>query len=446
MKLKLYLDKRQMRSGGHQVRLSVAFLGRRFVTSLGASMTAEELANLNADFTNSCQVSSVRHPQHRELLQKLQQLRDAMEWEQQKVERGELQLDDVDFSSIVNRIKGKPVRAKKNRHTPSNTWLEFLSEETKKKDLAPSTTSALSSFFKRFSAFAGDKTFEQVATADFVDSWAQWNVSRGVNNNTAKSQVYYLIWYLVWCFRKGYCGDDFKRYHFELKTRDRKESVVIFLTMDEIASVEQLELDGNIALARDIFLFQCFTGLRISDVRRLKKQDLHDGVLRITIQKTGSFIENKLNNRAIAIASKYSDSASETLFPFLNTNSLELYLKQIGKMAGIDEPVRRVDYRSHKRTEIILPKWQLLTTHVGRKSFVVNSLDLGLTATQVIGYTGHSSINAMQPYISISQKKKDAAMDVWDKTSTETDAEISRLENEIEVLMARLEALKHGSE
>ena len=446
MKLNLYLDKRQDKSGKHQVRLSVAFLGRRFITSLGVPMSDEELIALTADFNHTKPETKVRHPQHKELLRKLNQLSTDLDWEQQKVQRGEVKLDDVDFASIVNHVKGKETRTPKNQRTPVNTWLEFVAEEVKKKDLAEGTVSALSSFRKRFLEFVGKKTYEQVATAEFVDSWAQWNVNRGVSNNTTKSQVYYLIWFLTWSFRKGYCGDDFKRYHFELKTADKKENAVLFLTMEEIARVEQLHLDGNIAVARDIFLFQCFTGLRISDVRKLKKQDLHDGVLRLTIQKTGSFIENKLNNRAIAVAGKYAETAFDSLFPYLNTNSLELYLKQIGELAKIDEPIRRVDYRNHERTEYIVPKWQLLTTHVGRKTFVVNSLDLGLTATQVIGYTGHSSITAMQPYISISQKKKDAAMDVWDNATTAPDTEISKIEAEIKALEERLRALKSAAD
>ena len=114
-------------------------------------------------------------------------------------------------------------------------------------------------------------------------------------------------------------------------------------------------------------------------------------------------------------------------------------------MAGINEPVRRADYRNHVRTEYIVPKWQLLTTHVGRKSFVVNSLDMGLTPTQVIGYTGHSSITAMQPYISISQKKKDAAMDVWNNATASPDWEIDEIEAKIKALNARLETLRETS-
>ncbi|MBQ9418027.1 MAG: hypothetical protein IJU19_05545 [Bacteroidales bacterium] len=300
MKLNLYLDKRYDKSGKHQVRLSVAFLGRRFITSLGVPMSEAELTALIADFNHAKPETKVRHPQHKDLLRKLNQLSTDLDWEQQKVERGEVKLNDVDFAAIVNHIKGKEIRTPKNQQTPSNAWIEFISEEMKKKDLAEGTVSSLSSFRKRFLEFAGMRTYEQIATAEFIDNWAQWNVNRGVSNNTTKSQVYYLIWFLTWSFRKGYCGDDFKRYHFELKTADKKENAVLFLTLEEIARIEQLDLDGNIDIARNIFLFQCFTGLRISDVRRLKKQDLHDGVLRFTIQKTGAFIENRLNNGSSA--------------------------------------------------------------------------------------------------------------------------------------------------
>ena len=69
---------------------------------------------------------------------------------------------------------------------------------------------------------------------------------------------------------------------------------------------------------------------------------------------------------------------------------------------------------------------------------------MGLTATQVIAYTGHSTIQAMQPYISISKKKKDAAMDVWDEhaTSLNKTDNIDDLESQIDMLKKRIDKLR----
>lgn len=442
MKLKLYIDSRTDVQGKHPVRVSVAFMGRRFVTSLGDTFTEEEFDNFKADFFGTAQVSKTRHKKHRDLMHRLQSISDAIEWEQKKVERGEITIDKVDLSAVVNKVKGKQAKKTAPERTPTTVWVEFMTEESNRKDLSKGTIKSMRSFFNIFCRFAKDKTFEEISTMEFVESWVQWNVERGVNNTTVRSKYNYMIWFLSWCFRKGYCGDDFRRFRFELKTANQRENAVVFLTMEEIDQFASVPLEGKMAISRDIFLFQCFTGLRISDVRKLRPIDIHGDVMVVTIQKTGTHIENRLNNRAMAIVEKYMPTAGETLFPHLNFDTIELHLKQIGEMAGIDEPMQRVDYRNHERTEVIVPKWKLLTTHVGRKSFVVNSLDMGLTATQVIGYTGHSSITAMQPYISISQKKKDAAMDVWNNTAPSVEDEAEKIRREINALNARLNELE----
>ena len=145
----------------------------------------------------------------------------------------------------------------------------------------------------------------------------------------------------------------------------------------------------------------------------------------------------------LRIVEKYMRQPGEKLFPFLNMNSVELYLKQIGKLAGLTQQIRKVEYRQHEKCETVYKKYELMTTHVGRKTFVVNSLDMGLTATQVIEYTGHSSIQAMEPYISISRKKKDEAMNVWDEHGSRKNEE-EEIESQIAELTERLRQLRKG--
>ena len=208
-------------------------------------------------------------------------------------------------------------------------------------------------------------------------------------------------------------------------------------------AIRDYDAEPNSVLCKDIFLFQCFTGLRYSDAIKIKNTDLHGDVLTIFTQKTGVLLHNKLNKYALEIAEKYHNKFGETLFPHVSDGTINVHIRQICRQIGINEIVTKYEYRNHQRIEITGPKWQFITTHVGRKSFVVNSLDMGLTATQVIGYTGHSSITAMQPYISISQKKKDAAMDVWNNADeySVNKGEVAELKTQIEALKRRVEEL-----
>lgn len=441
MKIKLYADNRPNKQGLFPVRVSVSFMGRRLLTSLGVAMTKPEFAALNGEYGGRGFHRKDCHPKQKELLRLLHNIDDRLEWEAQKVVRGEIRAVDVSLTEVVNECKGKPSKSQEKPKMFKETWLEFVRKEAKQKDYSEGTIGQLNSTMHVIDEYDPHLTLSDMATSDWMRRFVDYNVGRGLNNQSVRVLYVRAHWFLIWCFRQGYCDSDFDRYRLELKSVDTKEKLVVFLTMDEIQSIQQLELDGTIAIARDFFLFQCFTGLRCSDVQRLHKTDIQNGCIHIVTQKTGASLDNKLNKFALAIVEKYADYPTATLFPPIHGTVLNRYLRDIGKMAGIDEPVRKVDYRNHRREEIVVPKWQLLTSHVGRKSFVVNSLDMGLTATQVIGYTGHSSIRAMQPYISISQKKKDAAMDVWDNVDS-----ASTNKNDVNELNAQIEALKRRVE
>ena len=60
-----------------------------------------------------------------------------------------------------------------------------------------------------------------------------------------------------------------------------------------------------------------------------------------------------------------------------------------------------MSYVGSKRSEVVVPKYSVLTTHAGRRTFIVNALRLGIPAPVIMEWTGHSDFKAMKPYIKI---------------------------------------------
>jgi integrase len=446
MRIKLYTDNRPDKTGKKPVRLSVSLLGKRLVTSLGCAMSDAEFETFSKCFHGEQTTSKVKHPRHNELLRTLGIISDKLEWEVEKVKRGELSAEGVDIAGIVNECKGTKQRQIETSIKASGLFLQFVEDERKKKDLSKSTINQIFCLYRDIQRSYPTLTMERASSKAWVQEYMDMIAKRGYNNTTIQSKYRILYWFLKWAFRNNYCDDDFSRYKFELKTVTSRERLVVFLTMDEIMAIRKYQADPNDVLCRDIFLFQCFTGLRYSDVVKIKNTDIHGDMLTIFTQKTGVLLHNKMNNYALEIVNKYHNKFGETLFPYVSDGTINIHIRRICRQIGIDERVTKYEYRNHQREEISGPKWQFITTHVGRKSFVVNSLDMGLTATQVMGYTGHSSIVAMEPYISISRKKKDSAMDVWNNAAGEPDREdeIESIERTLKTLEERLKALKKG--
>ena len=165
-----------------------------------------------------------------------------------------------------------------------------------------------------------------------------------------------------------------------------------------------------------MFLFCCFTGLRYSDVAKLRKNDIKDGYFDVVTQKTVEGIRIELNRYSQAIINKYMDCKlpGGKLFPVVSNQRMNEHLKELGKKCGIDEPTRTVYFIGNERHEEVYPKYALLTTHCGRRTFVVNALRLGIPVEVIIRWTGHSDYKSLKPYVKIVDELKRREMSKFD--------------------------------
>lgn len=195
---------------------------------------------------------------------------------------------------------------------------------------------------------------------------------------------------------------------------------MIFLTWEELNKLKNYQIPDTkqyLERVRDVFLFCCFTGLRYSDVHNLKKSDIRDGYIEITTVKTAERLIIELNNHSKAILDKYKGVEFEghKALPVISNQKMNDYLKELGELAEINEPVSETYYKGSRRIDTITPKYALLGTHAGRRTFICNALALGIPAQVVMKWTGHSDYKAMKPYIDIADDVKANAMNKFNQ-------------------------------
>ena len=84
--------------------------------------------------------------------------------------------------------------------------------------------------------------------------------------------------------------------------------------------------------------------------------------------------------------------------------------KELCELAGIDTPVHLTYYRGQQRIDETLPKYELIGTHAGRRTFICNAILLGIPANVIMKWTGHSDYKAMKPYVDVADETKASAM------------------------------------
>ena len=276
------------------------------------------------------------------------------------------------------------------------------------------------STFEKFAAVKNHLTnFREGLTFEFFDE-------RGLNdyvgylrdvkemrNSTIGKQLSFLKWFLRWAYKKGvHQNNAYDSYKPKLKSTQKK---IIFLTWNELNRLREFKIPSNkqaLERVRDVFLFQCFTGLRYSDVFNLRRSDIKGDHIEVTTVKTSDSLIIELNNHSKAILDKYKDVAFEhdKVLPVITNQKMNDYLKELAELAGIDEPIRQTYYKGNERIDDVTPKYALLGTHAGRRTFICNALALGIPPQVVMKWTGHSDYKAMRPYIDIADDIKANAM------------------------------------
>lgn len=343
--------------------------------------------------------------------------------------------DEKEYRDAFNEANGK---ANEKETTNEIIFFSVFDEFTKSMGLqnewTPATYTKFKAIRKHLFKFNPKLDLKSLSEKD-MQLFIIYMQKAGLRNTTISKNVAFVKWFLRWAFGKGYyIGNLHMIWKPKFKGTDGNQKEVIHLTWDELMLVYnfdfstakrklkdskgnfisdasgiikevELEEENKKALerVRDVFCFCCFTSLRYSDVAKLSSSDVKDTFISIVTQKTTDRLKIELNKYSKSILDKYKSIHFENdkVLPVISNVNMNLHLKDMGEIIGLNEKQRIVYFKGNERIEEVYSKYELLTTHCGRRTFIVNALYLGIPAEVVMRWTGHSDYKAMKPYIKI---------------------------------------------
>lgn len=210
------------------------------------------------------------------------------------------------------------------------------------------------------------------------------------------------------CVRKAdYPFDEYKISRFDVRTKKRA------ISKDDVLKIMKLNLaDGNdsIKLSRDVFIFTYLcAGINFSDIANLKQENIVNGRLQYTRQKTGKLISIQLSEEAENILSRYisSNDVRGYLFPILD---IRIHKTALQKQNRIHKILGKTD----KDLKLIAEKCNIkqnLTTYSARHSFATVLKNSGVNVALISETLGHSNLSTTQIYLnSFDNEQIDEAM------------------------------------
>lgn len=222
--------------------------------------------------------------------------------------------------------------------------------------------------------------------------------SGGLNDNTINKRFTNLKSFFRWIENKEIY--QFKKHVYNFNV-SRYDNNIVVLNKEEIRTL----LNTSIPVekwekVRDVFVFNCFVGLRYSDLIRLKKTDFivdEDGdyILFKENKKTNFQVQIPIQKTPLMILKKYNFKLPVLSLQYFN-RVLNKLLKEYDLFPEVVVKKRRVNKQIE---DFEVPKRDLITTHTCRRTFITLGISNNIPLNSLMLSTGHKRIQTIQFYM-----------------------------------------------
>ncbi|MCX6198296.1 MAG: site-specific integrase [Bacteroidetes bacterium] len=334
-------------------------------------------------------------------------------------------INDIYFTSLSEGVKItnsyilKQLSKSQEETEPVKTFWNYYADflETKRRVIQPSTYKSAVMSHNRFKDYCKSEgklniMFDDI-TPVLLAHYTDYLLRIGNTNNTIHSHFKRLRNFLNHSKKLNlHENNTYKEYHVPSRV-----GAIKFLNWDEVRQLMDVQLTSlSEQRARDLLLFACFTGMRHIDIRTLKGTDIKphqfEGVEGVFYAahfrqvKTSQETVVPLLPEAVALIEKYKGWYGDYALPQTNLQKVNETLKEVGKKAGLHALQKVELFRGTTKETSYIEKWRLLTTHIGRRTFVTLSATKGLPINIVASITGQNPATTMKHYMGVVTAEK----------------------------------------
>ncbi|HMO39885.1 MAG TPA: phage integrase SAM-like domain-containing protein [Saprospiraceae bacterium] len=199
---------------------------------------------------------------------------------------------------------------------------------------------------------------------------------------------------------KYHDNDTYSDKGFRVRTVMTKNKVR--LSLEELDALLSLDLSDNERLekVRDLFIVGAFSGLRFSDWHKIGKEQIFisDGIelIKVRAQKTGKYTAIPLLPELKQVLEKYNYA-----LPTISSQKFNDYIKEVCQLALGNVTFMRIYSEAGRTKDETIEKWQKVSSHAARRSFVSNFLQLEVSPTLIRAITGHATEKQLYEYADI---------------------------------------------
>ena len=227
---------------------------------------------------------------------------------------------------------------------------------------------------------------------------------KGLAVDTARHYLAILKKICRLAFKEGHSE---KRYFVNFKLPKENRKAPRALSREDFEKIRDLEIPASRVthnIARDLFLFACYTGVPYADAVSITDDNIYtddNGALWLKyLRKKNEHLGRvKLLPEAIALIEKYRSNERKELFPMIHHPNLRRHMKGLRDLSGI-------------KTDLVY--------HMGRHTFgSLITLEAGVPIETISKMLGHTNLTTTQLYAKVTPKKLFDDMDIFIKATSD---------------------------
>lgn len=315
---------------------------------------------------------------------------------------------------------------KSTRLTVAEVYQLIIDERKKELAESPDTASwARGTLKKHITLLAHIKDFRagiyfEDISVEWLNDFELFLVKKGLTNSYVYKSMVDMRTFLNIATKRGFNHNHayvgYKQ-RFKDETKNDKTVNLYALNDEELLAVMTFPTNrACISRCRDMFVFSCFTGMRFSEMINLRWSNVINGdILDIVAQKTNKRQRFALAMAAQSILQKYPrcpDEEDPLVFPRISNQKYNDHLKEVGRLAGLTGDWITEKQIGRKKIREVKPKYQLFTSHVGRRTFVSMCMRKHMTPEMIKAVTGHGTTAMMMKYVYFDDDSKREEMGI----------------------------------
>ncbi|MCB0462667.1 MAG: tyrosine-type recombinase/integrase [Flavobacteriaceae bacterium] len=286
-----------------------------------------------------------------------------------------------------------------------NAYDDFTREKIKRKEWKPSTIKRYKNIRNHLEEFEKNKkyklTFSKINNRFYTEFIDYCYTTLDHNTNTFSRNIGLFKTFMFWAIKEKYT---YNNAFTDFKKPERVITKEVALTLEQIKTIFEFD-PKNKALERvkDVFVFQCLTGLRFGEMKLINERTIVNNSIIIKEEKN---VNKEAREIPLFEISNYILKKYQYKLPLLSNQKQNEFIKVVFEKAEFTFDVEYSRTKNKEHEILVKPFHKRVSTHTARRTFVTIMKKKGIADKTIMNMTGHKDLKTFNTYYKVDNIAK----------------------------------------